>query len=86
MRRIEAPRPNVEQTKELGVRLQELYARAYPRRTSGVEPHGVRRRIERFAEYHHDENLVPTPRGFVRGTLELLDVMSDLEGNRMERA
>ena len=45
MRRIEAPRPNVEQTKELGVRLQELYARAYPRRTSGVEPHGVRRRI-----------------------------------------
>ena len=86
MRRIEAPRPNVEQTKELGVRLQELYARAYPRRTSGVEPHGMRRRIERFAEYHHDENLVPTPRGFVRGTLELLDVMSDLEGNRMERA
>ena len=86
MKRIEPPRPSVEQTKELGVRLQELYGRAYPRRTSGVEPHGVRRRIERFAEHHHDERLVPTPRGFVRGTLELLDVMSDLEGNRVERA
>lgn len=86
MRRIEAPRPNVEQTKELGVRLQELYARAYRRRTSGVDPHGVRRRIERFAEHHHDEILDPTPRGFVRGLLELLDVMSDLEGFRVERA
>ena len=86
MKRIEALRPSVEQTKELGVRLQELYARAYPGRTSGVEPHGVRRRIERFAEHHHDQALAPTPRGFVRGTLELLDVMSDLEGNRIERA
>ena len=86
MKRIEAPQPNVEQTKELGVRLQELYARAYPRKTSGIESHTARRRIERFAEHHHDENLVPTPRGFVRGTLELLDVMSNLEGNRVERA
>ena len=86
MKCIEAPRPNVAQTKKLGVRLQELYARAYPRRTSGVEPHGVRQRIEHFAEHHHDENLVPTPRGFVRGTLELMDVMSELEENRVERA
>ena len=86
MRRIKAPRPNVGQTKELGVRLQELYARAYPTRTSGVDPHGVRRRIERFAEHRHDKILDPTPRGFVRGILELLDVMSDLEGNRVERA
>ena len=85
MKRIKAPRPNVEQTKELGVRLQELYARAYPTRTSSVEPHAVRRRIERFAEHHHDGTLDPTPRGFVRGTLELLDVVSDLEGNRVER-
>ncbi|MDD9984147.1 MAG: DUF2791 family P-loop domain-containing protein [Gammaproteobacteria bacterium] len=85
-RRIEAPRPSVEQTKELGVRLQELYARAYPRRTSGVEPQRVWRRIERFAEHHHDGTLDPAPRGFVRGTLELLDVMSDLEGNRVDRA
>ena len=86
MRRMEAPRPSVEQTKELGVRLQELYTRAYPRRTSGVEPREVRRRIEGFAEHHHEGTLDPTPRGFVRGTLELLDVMSDLEGNPVENA
>ena len=46
----------------------------------------VRRRIESFAEYHHEGTLNPTPRGFVRGTLELLDVMSDLEGNPVEDA
>ena len=85
MRRIEAPRPSVGQTKELGVRLQKLYERAYPTPTSSVEPYEVRRQIERFAE-HHDETLDPTPRGFVRGTLELLDVMSALESNRVEHA
>ena len=86
MKRIEAPRPNVEQTKELGVRLLRLYARAYPRQISDVEARGVLRRIDSFAEHYHDGNLDPTPRGFVRGTLELLDVMSNLEGNRVERA
>ena len=86
MRRMEAPRPRVEQTRELGVRLHDLYARAYPSRASGVGPHEVQRRIEGFAEHHHDEILDPTPRGFVRGTLELLDVMSDLEGNPVENA
>ena len=86
MRRIEAPRPSVEQTKELGVRLQDLYTRAYPKQASGVEPDEVLQRIEDFAEHHHDETLDPTPRGFVRGTLELLDVMSDLEGNPVENS
>ena len=86
MRRIEAPRPSVEQTKKLGVRLQDLYARAYPRRMSGIDPHRIRGRIERFAEHHHDETLDPTPRGFVRGTLELLDITSDPDGTRDERA
>ena len=85
MKRIEAPPPSVEQTKELGARLQVLYAGAYPNRMSGVEPQEVRRRIERFAEHHHDVNLAPTPRGFVRGTLELLDVVSELEGSGVER-
>ena len=85
MKRIEAPRPSVEQTKKLGLRLQDLYARAYPMRASGVDPYGARRRIERFAEHHHDETLDPTPRGFVRGALELLDVMSELEGSHVQR-
>lgn len=86
MRRMEAPRPRVKQTRELGVRLHDLYTRAYPRRASRVGPHEVQRRIEGFAEHHHDEFLDPTPRGFVRGTLELLDVMSDLEGHPVKNA
>ena len=86
VKRIEAPRPSVEQTKDLGGRLQVLYAGAYPSRMSDIEPQGARRRIERFAEHHHDETLDPTPRGFVRGTLELLDVASHFNGNRAERA
>lgn len=77
MTRIEAPGPSVAHTKELGVRLHELYSRAYPRETSAVEAHKIRRQIERFAERHYDETLLPTPRGFVRGTLELLDVLSE---------
>lgn len=83
MKRVEAPRPNVEQTKELGIRLQKLYAQAYPERTSGVDRGRVRRRIEHFAKHHH-ENLDPTTRGFVRGTLELLDVMSKPGGHRVK--
>ena len=86
IKRIEAPRPSVEQTKHLGVRLRELYARAYPSQMSGVDQNGVRRQIEHFAERHHDETLEPTPRAFVRGALELLDVASDLEGSRAELA
>lgn len=85
MKRIEAPLPSVEQTKELGVRLQELYARAYPTQTSSVDPQEVRGQIERFAERYHDGTLDPTPRGFVRGTLEQLDILSDPGGNGVER-
>lgn len=82
MKRIEAPRPSVEQIKELGARLQELYARAYPERTSGIYPRELQRQIGRIAEYHH-ESLEPTTRGFVRGTLELLDVMSESGGHHV---
>ena len=85
MRRIKAPLPSVEQTKELGVRLQELYARAYPTQTSSADPHEVRGQIERFAERYHVQTLDPTPRGFVRGTLEQLDILSDPGGNGAER-
>ena len=77
IRRIKAPLPSVEQMKDLGVRLQVLYRGAYPERTSGAGPDEIRRRIEQFAVSHEAEQLSPTPRGFVRGTLELLDVMSE---------
>ena len=81
MKRIEAPRPHIELTRELGVRLQNLYAGAYPGQTSHLRRRRMLRRIERFAEHHHDATLDPMPRGFVRGTLELLDVAADIDDN-----
>ncbi|MCY4559415.1 MAG: DUF2791 family P-loop domain-containing protein [Chloroflexi bacterium] len=81
IQRIKAPLPDVEQMKELGARLQVLYRGAYPERSSVTEPDEIRRKIEHFAVNHEAEQLSPTPRGFVRGTLELLDVMSKHDNN-----
>lgn len=44
---------------------------------SKVNENRVRQLIAEFAERHQD-SLDPTPRSFVRGTLERLDVASDL--------
>ena len=74
---ITAPRPTLDQTLELASRLQMLYAGAYPDRMSQVNRNKVRQLIEEFAE-RHQEGLDPTPRSFVRGTLERLDVASRL--------
>lgn len=79
IQRITAPSPSVEQMKELGDRLQVLYRGAYPERTSGAELDEARQWIGRFAVSHKAEKLSPTPRRFVRGTLELLDVMFEQE-------
>ena len=78
MDEIEAPRPDLEQTRELGRRLQTLYTRAYPDRIYRVDQRKLERLIDEFALTHQD-NLNPVPRGFVRGTLERLDVALDLE-------
>ena len=74
---ITAPRPTLDQTLELASRLQMLYAGAYPDRMPRVNQYKVRQLIEEFAERHQD-SLDPTPRSFVRGTLERLDVASSL--------
>ena len=84
MVRVEAPGQDVRQLQELGLRLQELYARAYPQRTSSLEPQEIQQRIEHFALRHFNELDSPT-RQFVRGTLELLDVIFDQGDNRLER-
>ena len=76
---ITAPQPTLDQTVELGSRLQTLYAGAYPDRMSRVNQNKVRQVIENFAE-RHQEGLDPTPRSFVRGTLERLDVVPHLDG------
>lgn len=82
MTRIEAPVPSVEETKELGHRLHDLHSRAYPKSGAGVDARVLQQRLNRFADRHYEENLEPTIRGFVRGTLEILDVASNGEVER----
>lgn len=74
---IEAPLPNLTQTLELGHRLQALYARAYPERTAAVDKVKLENAIQEFAQLHQ-RDINPVPRNFIRGTLERLDVASDL--------
>ena len=74
---ITAPRPTLDQTLELASRLQMLYAGAYPDGMPRVNQNKVRQLIEEFAVRHQD-SLDQTPRSFVRGTLERLDVASSL--------
>ena len=72
---IEAPTPNLAQTRELGRRLLDLYLRAYPVQDGTIDRHGLEQRIDNFA-LEHQRSLGPIPRAFVRGTLERLDVVS----------
>ena len=72
---IEAPTPNVAQTRELGRRLLDLYLRAYPVQDDTIDRHELEQRIDNFA-LEHQQSLAPIPRAFVRGTLERLDVVS----------
>ena len=86
MKRIKAPVPGVEETKKLGRRLRDVYLRAYPQGTGGIDVRALGRRLDRFARRHHEEGLDPTVRGFVRGTLEILDVTANAKGQHGERA
>lgn len=70
---IDAPMPNGEQTRQIGKRLLDLYARAYPDRMAGVDRVRLIQFIDAYTVRHHDDAM-PIPRTFVRGTLELLDV------------
>ena len=72
---IEAPTPNLAQTRELGRCLLDLYLRAYPDQDGTVDRHELEQRIDNFA-LEHQHSLSPIPRAFVRGTLERLDVVS----------
>ena len=74
---IEAPTPDIDQTRQLGWRLQEHYTRAYPDRMARVDRRKLKQLIDEFAQ-HHQSDSNPIPRTFVRGTLERLDVASDL--------
>lgn len=72
---IEAPTPNLAQTRELGRRLLDLYLRAYPVEDGTIGRHELEQRIDDFA-LEHQRSLDRIPRAFVRGTLERLDIVS----------
>ena len=72
---IEAPTPNLAQTRELGRRLLDLYLRAYPNQDGTIDRQELEQRIDDFA-LEHQQSLDPIPRTFVRGTLERLDIVS----------
>ena len=74
---IEVPVPNFAHTLELGRRLQALYTRAYPERAAAVDMAKLGQVIQDFAQ-HHQGDINPVPRNFIRGTLERLDVASNL--------
>lgn len=73
MMEIDVPVPDTDQKVLLGRQLRKLYATAYPDRVAAVDLDESVRRIEDFAR---EQNIDDNPRRFVRGTLELLDLMS----------
>lgn len=74
---IEAPQPNLQQTRELARRVHALYALAYPERMIKIDRDGLKKLLDAFAESHL-KTISPVPRNFVRGTLERLDVVPNL--------
>lgn len=74
---IEAPRPSLQQLRELARRVYALYVRAYPGRMNGVDQDKLASLLDLFAK-HHLKDISPVPRNFVRGTLERLDVAPSL--------
>lgn len=77
--KIEAPRPSLEQLRELAQRVHSLYTRAYPERMTELDRDKLARLLHAFAK-HHVNSISSVPRNFVRGTLERLDVVSSLPG------
>ena len=85
IQQVDAPRPDSEQMRELGRRLCELYAGAYPDWISDVDQRTIERAIDEHVE-RYEEALDPAPRRFVRELLEWLDVAPDLDAMRINDA
>lgn len=73
---IDAIEPSAKDLRELGRRLRLLYARAYDD-MSPDESGSLTEMIHDFADRGLGGHLNPTPRRFVRGVLELLDVATN---------
>ena len=78
---IDAVEPKARHLRELGRRLRLLYGRAYER-VAATDEKKIARLIDEFAATGMAREISPTPRRFVRGAIELLDVVvhSGLEG------
>lgn len=85
IRQVDAPRPNIEQMRELGRRLCRLYSDAYPDWIPNVDQGAVERAIDERAE-RYEEALDPAPRRFVRELLEWLDVAPDVDETHIDDA
>ena len=70
---IQAPQPDLPQMRAIGMKVLDLYERAYPGRMAGVDRNWLVRQIENLAKSHMRE-ANPIPRHFIRKALELFDV------------
>ena len=70
---IQAPQPDLPQMRAIGMKVLDLYERAYPGRMAGVDRDWLARQIENLAKSHMREGN-PVPRHFIRRALELFDI------------
>ena len=78
---IQAPQPDLPQMRAIGMKVLDLYERAYPGRMAGVDRDWLARQIENLAKSHMREGN-PVPRHFIRRALELFDVAPQLGPGR----
>ena len=89
IQRVDAPRPDATQMRELGRWLCGLYTRAYPDWVSSVDEGSIERAIDEHAERYaegYGEPDDPAPRRFVRELFEWLDVAADRSAMDMDEA
>lgn len=82
---IQAPQPDLPQMQAIGVKVLDLYERAYPGRMAGVDRDWLAGQIENLAESHMRE-ASPVPRSFIRRALELFDIAPQTGTARTEPA
>ena len=76
---VPAHEPTVEQVIELGRRIKGVYVKAYPGGMKGIDNEYVENLIDQYAYEFYRTEMDPRPRGFIRGTLERLDLVQELK-------
>lgn len=82
---IQAPQPDLPQMQAIGMKVLDLYERAYPGRMAGVDRDWLAGQIENLAKSHMRDTS-PVPRHFIRKALELFDVAPQTGAGRTEPA